>query len=487
MAEENHEHPQKKNIPDRSMLEKTLGLFSEVRSGEGPTGLLLLANIFLVLTAYYLIKPVREGWISISLLKGLQKIEIKAYSSFGQSLLLLLIIPVYTTLTHKLSRRSLVTVTTLFFVLNMLIFWILRPGFLAEFIPYAGLAFYLWVGVFSVTVVVQFWSFAVDLYSEERGKRLVPLIAVGASAGAMAGSWITEKLIKLDIIDTYDLILMAAVPLLLALLLTRLVDRRERTSRSYRDTHNGAAKPAAPDPTDAFTLVFKSKYLLAIAFLSLLINWVNTNGENILFGVVQETLEEEIKENGITSEVAATKYVKNGTTAFYSNLYFWINLIALILQAFFASRLLKYGGVASILLITPLVSLFSYAAMLFFPMLVVLRVMKVAENSTNYSFNNTARHVLWLPATPTEVYKGKALVDTFFMRFGDALAALTVLVGTQMLALHFRNFLVFNVFLACLWTLIGVLVVLQHRRLVRNKTSKALSGVPIALQEGAAT
>ena len=74
----------------RSLLEKFLGLFSEVRSGEGPTGLLLLVNIFLVLAAYYFIKPVREGWLSVSVLKGLQKIEVKAYSSFGQSILLLI-------------------------------------------------------------------------------------------------------------------------------------------------------------------------------------------------------------------------------------------------------------------------------------------------------------------------------------------------------------------------------------------------------------
>lgn len=94
-----------------SPLERFLNIFAKVHAREGPTSLILLANIFLILVAYYFIKPVREGWLSVSVIAGLSKLEIKSYSAFGQSFLLLLILPLYSYVTARLSRRKLVTYT----------------------------------------------------------------------------------------------------------------------------------------------------------------------------------------------------------------------------------------------------------------------------------------------------------------------------------------------------------------------------------------
>ena len=393
----------RKSLPDElpprplSRTEKFLRIFSDVRPGEGFAGLILMLNIFLVLAAYYLIKPVREGWLSISDIGGLSKIELKAYSSFAQSMILLLVVPLYARLATRFSRQALIATVTLFFVSNLVIFWLLQPGLLTDRFPHVGIVFYLWVGIFGVTVVAQFWAFAADLYTDERGRRILPLIAVGASSGAAIGSWFSGRFIKFDTRETFDLILLAVVPLLAALVLSWIADRQGPVRKKRKDGPATVQKgPAAPDPTGAYRLIFKTRYLLAVAILSLTINWVNTNGENILFGTVQEALETEYRESGVTDPAAISRFVKVGTTAFYSDLYLWVNLSALLIQAFLVSRMLKYGGIATILLLTPLVSLLSYSLMALFPVLAVIRFMKVAENSTNYSVNNTARHVLWL-------------------------------------------------------------------------------------------
>jgi len=64
----------------RSPIERLLGLFAEVRPGEGVDALLLFANIFLILTAYYILKVVREALtIGGVQLFGLGGDEIKAY------------------------------------------------------------------------------------------------------------------------------------------------------------------------------------------------------------------------------------------------------------------------------------------------------------------------------------------------------------------------------------------------------------------------
>ena len=186
---------------------------------------------------------------------------------------------------------------------------------------------------------------------------------------------------------------------------------------------------------------------------------VMTNGENILFALVQRALE---------TEGADAAAIKAGTTGFYGNLYFWVNLTGLLLQAFVVSRLQRWGGFGGLLLTPPLVSLVSYGAMAAESALSVVSIAKTAENGTNYSVNNTARQVLWLPTTREMIYKAKAGIDTLCVRFGDGLAALTVLIGTRFLALPVEGFIWFNIALICIWLLLAGLVVREHQRLLVN-------------------
>ncbi len=57
-------------------LDRFLRLFADVRAGEGVNALLLSLNIFLILTAYYILKPVREA-----LILGEGSAEMKSYIS----------------------------------------------------------------------------------------------------------------------------------------------------------------------------------------------------------------------------------------------------------------------------------------------------------------------------------------------------------------------------------------------------------------------
>jgi hypothetical protein len=108
---------------DLSTTERFLRLFTEVRPGEGPIAVIMFANVFLILLAYYFIKPMREGWIAVSDIQGLSKMEVKAYSSFAQSLLLLFVVGWYARLADRLDRATLFTRATLFCISNMVVFW----------------------------------------------------------------------------------------------------------------------------------------------------------------------------------------------------------------------------------------------------------------------------------------------------------------------------------------------------------------------------
>lgn len=462
-------HPYKQRVP-ASRLERMLRVFTDVRAGEGPTALFMFANVFLILCAYYLIKPVREGWISVSdtsVFADLTKMEVKAYSSFFQGLLLIAIVRFYSRLVDRVARARLMVTSSTFAMSNLVIFWCLQPNFFIRNLPWTGFVFYLWVGIFGVFVVAQFWAFAADVYGDGRGNRLIPMVAIGATAGAASGSAITAYLVDSGIVSSQYLLLAAVVPLALSLVLTLIIDQRE--ARVAPAAPEQAAAPApepaadgAGDKRGAIALIIGSRYLLAVAVITLLMNWVNTNGENLLFRVVQDSLAAEATERGITAADEVLHFTKDGTTAFYGSFFFWVNICALALQCFVASRLLKYGGVRAVLLMLPVVALVSYSAMALAPILAVVKLMKIAENSTDYSINNTARHVLWLPVASADKYKGKPTVDSLFARLGDGLAALTVLVGVQALALSTAGYFAFTVALVVLWLAGAVFVAREN-------------------------
>jgi len=444
-------------------LDRALRIFTDVKAGEGRVAIMMFANVLLILCSYYFVKPLREGWLAVSFVEGLTAMELKAYSSFGQSLLLVFVVAAYGRLVVRLPRAVLISRATLFCMSNLVIFWLLR-GLFADGLPGIGIAFYLWVGMFGVFVVAQFWAFAADLYDDEQGKRLLPMVAIGATSGAVVGSWLTDTLVSSLGLGSENLLVAALVPLAASIALTRACDSQGS---------GGPTPPPGPQPSDppaggALSVVLSSRFLLAVALVTMILNWVNTNGENVLFRVVQEMLEERVRLQGVASDEAVLGFVRDGTTAFYGNFFFWVNMLALFLQAIVASRLLKFGGFGAIFLLLPVIALASYSAIALVPILFVVKLMKIAENATDYSINNTARHVLWLPMPSQLTFQAKPTIDTLFARFGDGLAALTVMFGVHALTLSVSSFAGINVALIGFWLLLAVWIVREHRKLAAS-------------------
>jgi AAA family ATP:ADP antiporter len=135
----------------KSWLDRTLSLFTEVRSGEGTTAVLMLVNIFLLLICYSIIKIVREPLI---LLGG--GAEVRSYTAAGQAIVLMAYVPFYGWFASKVDRVKLLVGVTLFFVACIEVFALA----VAARVPYVGVAFFIWVGIFNISLVAQFWSFA---------------------------------------------------------------------------------------------------------------------------------------------------------------------------------------------------------------------------------------------------------------------------------------------------------------------------------------
>jgi AAA family ATP:ADP antiporter len=428
--------------------ERLLNLFTEVRQGEAATALMLALNIFLILTAYYILKPVREALI----LSGSGGAEIKSYVAAGQTLLLLGAVPLYAWFAGRHDRRTLINRVTVFFAACLAGFY---------FLAVAGvpitIAFYLWVGIFNLMVPAQFWAFANDIYTPEAGKRLFVIVAFGASSGAVFGSFIAGHLI--EPVGIYQLLLVSGGVLLASLLLTNRIDSRERVT---------PAGPQGVDETEAalvrsgaFHLVLQNRYLLLIALLMLFLNWVNTTGEYILGRTVKEAAAALLAADPAAAPDEAT-FIGH----FYADFFTVVNIAGLLLQLFVVSRVLKYLGVRAAIFILPLIALGGYLVAAFYPLLAMVRWVKTAENATDYSLQNTVRQVLFLPTTREQKYKAKQAIDTFFVRSGDVLSAALVFAGTTWFALTTRQFAMINILLVSIWLLLAFLVGREHRRLV---------------------
>jgi AAA family ATP:ADP antiporter len=409
-------------------VERMLSPIADVRRGETVSVLLMALTMFLVLGGYYLLKTAREVFI---LSEG--GAEVKTYSSAGQALMLLVIVPAYGAFASRVNRTQLVQWVTLFFASNLVLFLAALGGGLR-----IGIAFFLWLGIFNTMVIAQFWAFAADLYTEEQGKRLFPLIGVGSSLGAWVGSVRAGQLVDLG---AARLLIGAAAVLVVCVVLARIIDRVARRNTPRQASQ--ADRRLAPGPS-GFRMILADRYLMLIATLVVLLNVVSTSGE-YLFGryVVDEAA---VRFAGPEGEAARQQFI--GDT--YSSYFGYINLTGFLLQLFVVSRLFRFLGVGRSLFVHPIVAFASYLVMLRAPSLEAVRLVKIADNSVNYSLGNTTMQALWLPTSRETKYKAKQAVDSFCMRAGDVLQAGIVYMG-ELTALGVSGFAALNVMFACGW------------------------------------
>ncbi len=444
--------------PRKTWLDRSLSLVTDVRAGEGVSALLLAANVFYLLAFYSVLKVVRDA-----LILSEAGAVVASYASAGQALLLLGFVPAYSAFASRVNRVWLICGVTLFFASHLLIFYALGMAGVR-----IGIAFFLWIGVFNMVAVAQFWAFANDLYNNERGKRLFPLVGVGATLGALAGSGLTA--FAFGGIGPYVLMLIAAFGLLVPVALTIIVHRREsRASRAPTPVEAGAVSAAGrkdhrqdDEPIGkrgGFELVLKDRYLLLIAVLVLASNLVNTLGNFILNVMIIDDAAARVAA-GAAGGLDQRALI--GTMA--GTVQTWVNLLAFVLQTFVVSRVFKYIGVRGALFVLPLIALGGYAAIAALPMLAVVRWSKTFENSTDYSIQNTTRHALFLPTSREAKYKAKQAIDSFFLRTGDMLSAAVVFAGTA-LAFSVRQYALLNLVVVAAWLVVAVAIAREHRKL----------------------
>jgi AAA family ATP:ADP antiporter len=463
-----------------SLADRALRWIAPLVPGEGITIILMMLNVFVLLSCYYVLKVVREPLI----LLGGGGAELKAYAAAGQTLLLLAVVPAFGFLASRVNRMRLLTIVQGCFVGCLLAFYLLAR----RHAP-IGLAFYLWLGIFNVVVISNFWSFATDVYRQDQGKRLFAIIGLGGSVGAILGALVPHYLHRL--IGTYELMLVATGGLVVSNLLYRLVHRRER-----RDSDPAGlvtvTRPEAVQPVGregGFGLVIGDRYLRLMAVMLLVATVINSTGEYVVGRMASEQSRAyaEHQVAAAPAAVTADPAARAAMTAhardeyirgFYSDYYAIVNLISALLQGLLVSRLLGKLGIRRALFIMPIVVLGGWLAFFAFATVATIRVTKASENSLDYSLHNTLRQALYLPTSRASKYKAKAAIDTFFFRIGDVIAGLgVVFVLVNVLHLGVRAFAEMNIVLGALWLWLAARTGILHDQRTIERASRAVHGL----------
>lgn len=418
----------------------------------------MLVCVLLILTSYYVMKTAREGLILTGGTFGLRGSELKTYANGAMALSLVAIIPAYGALANRVRRIRLINVSYAIVIACLLVFYVLAHAGAP-----IGLAFFIWLGLVSVFLVAQFWSYANDLYTEDQGKRLFAIIAIGGSLGAVLGPRIAQ------LADTFTLMLIAGGLLAACLLLFNAIEHLEGRQLSGDDI---ASAPITGG--GGFSLVLRDRYLLFIAAMLLVANLVNTTGEYILSNaaanhaadVIPATAHAELV--GAARDHAITADRRELIKAFYGDFFFWVNLVGFLIQGFLVSRVIEKLGVRRALFALPVIAFGAYAAIGAVGGLALIRAAKIAENGTDYSMQNTVRQTLFLPTARAVKYKAKAAIDTFFVRIGDTLSAVLVGIGIHELGFGSRQLALANLVLVALWMAIGAGIAHRHRRLTQE-------------------
>jgi AAA family ATP:ADP antiporter len=439
--------------PQRSPHEERLAIrllrkAVDVRPEE--VGLMFLSALyfFLVLTAYYVIRPIRE---EMGVLGGVENL---AWLFTGTLVGTLMAHPLFTWVVAKYPRKKFIPYAYRFFSANLVIFFILMKLVPQDAAVWVGRIFFNWTSVFNLFVVSVFWAFMADIFHSDQGKRLFGFIAVGGTLGAMTGSGITAVLAKG--LGPVNLLLVSALVLELAVWCVRHLGRS--VTELGIGTHEDEHEPIGGGVLAGITGAAKSPYLLGIVLYML------------LFTITSTALYFQ------QADIVARSFDESGArTSFFAQIDFWVNMLALLTQIFFTGRIVKWLGLGVTLAVLPLVTLLGFTLIGLHPGIWVLMGVQVLRRGWNYGMMKPAMEALYTVIPREDKYKAKNLIDTFVYRAGDQVGAWSydglMAVGLGLTAIAFLN-----VPVAGVWLTAGLALGAAQNRKAQKLEGQAAEG-----------
>ena len=430
-----------------------------IETSEARTVALSFAFVFILMAAYYILRPVRDAMASdwsnteISVLWNIQLVLSTA------------VVALYGFACSRVRFKYLVPSVYVFFAVTFVGFY-----FGASAIDDRVLldkAFYLWVTLFSLMHLSVFWSFMADLFSKEQSRRVFAFIAAGASAGAAVGPLVASQIVS-DI-GTDNLMLMASAMLLIPIPIIFYLQRLKSV-----DLHNEniqadlSAAKIGGNPFAGFKSFFTNPYLLAIGAFILLYTTISS------FVYFEQTN-------------LLREFTREERTTILSGLAAVVNILTFGLGLFATSRLVTKLGMPATLALVPVFICAGLIILAFAPILTVLLALQVARQAGNYGITRPAREMLFTSVDRETRFKSKPVIDVAVYRGGDAASSIAFAGLTDGIGFGVGAMAGIGAGIAAVWALAGVYLGRAFSKRTEQEDSAGAISIGIQEQREAAT
>ena len=431
----------------------------DVRPGEVRVMLLSCLYFYFALSAYFILRPIRD---EMAVASGVRNLPWLFAGTLGA---MLVANPLYAAVVARMPVRRFVAVTYGFFAANLLVFYVLWRMHVAEIAT--GRAFFIWTSVFNLFVVSVFWGVMADTFHNTQAKRLFGFIAVGGTLGSISGSAITSFLVQE--VGVPNLILVSATFIVIAILLVSSIPPRSAVAAAGGVT-------AAPDDREreliggsvwaGLTHVLKSRYLAGIAAFLLLYTFGNT----VMY----------FAQTDIIGQVYKDRELR---TAILARIELTTQVIAGIGQAFLTARLIRLFGLSVTLAAVPFVSIIGFTALGMtawgvLPLLATFVVFGIARRSIEFMLTNPSRKILFTVISREDKYKANSFIETVVYRAGDQITSWSY-AGLAALGLTLTGIAWVAVPLSAVYLALGVWLGRRQREMASQQT-KGVSPPPRA-------
>jgi ATP:ADP antiporter, AAA family len=354
---------------------------------------------FSVLSAYYVIRPIRD---EMGVAGGVENLP---WLFAGSLTGMLLLNPPFAWLVARMPRQRFVSFGYRFFALNLVLFFAALTWGDAAADVWTGRALFVWTSVFNMFVVSIFWSVMADVFSAGQGKRLFGFIGAGGTIGGIAGAGLTSGLVGL--LGTANLLLVSAALLEVAALSARRLFA-QRLAPADRPEHlrDAPANAIGGSVWEGMRRSVSDPYLLNVTINMLFFTLLTT------FLYFQQAT---IVDAAITDRTERTR--------FFANIDLAVNVLTLVTQTFATGRAVKRWGVTAALAFLPVLSIAGFGILGLAPTIAVLMTFQVMRRAGNFAVARPAREVLFTVVAPTDRYKAKTFIDTVVYRVGDQFGA----------------------------------------------------------------
>jgi len=415
----------------------------DIRRSEVPLALLMFAYFFLIITTFWILKPLKKGLfiehyeqhgVTLGSLAHFSAPQAELVAKVLNMVVAFAAVVVFTWLVGRFRRQHLTFIFSGFFLVSYALYAVgmQAPGDATVW------TFYLFGDLYSTLMVATFFAFLNDSVTPDASKRLYGLIGLGGVTGGVFGSTTLRAFIGSVSAAGWLWICagLGVVVVVVAYAAGRVVD-------GDPERRGALAKPPPPDGVAArgekanpaiegARLVFQSPYLLSIVAIVGLYEIVST----VIDFQFTSTIAHYLEGPAIGRQFATVFAITNG--------------VAMVVQLFLTSFVMTRLGVGAALLVLPAAALLGSGAFMAMPVLWMGSLLNTADNAFSYSINQSAKEALYVPTSAEEKYKAKAFIDMFVQRVAKAIAVFVSLAITSM----------FDTFSSIRWLSVFTIVVL---------------------------